>query len=166
MNCTKQSYCARRGEYFIAAQGEEEHSIRRGSQPEMNSMNTEATRLVLRRPRPAVRRPYSNFWETPEANPVFWKPCFLIGEQRNRPSGALIVRQTRPFVRRRARLRNLRSKFKSGRCNTRSLRNGSQNAKGDPSGSPAPTSQVSVVAGARNTRFLRLIEQVIPRLAA
>src|ERR1700756_3392208 len=51
MNCTKQSYCARRGEYFIAAQGEEEHSIQRGSQPEMNSMNTEATRLVLRRPR-------------------------------------------------------------------------------------------------------------------
>ena len=72
--------------------------------------------MVLRRPRLAVRRPYSNFWGTPEANPVFWKPCFLIGEQRNRPRGALIVRQTRPFVRGRARLRNLRSKFKSGRC--------------------------------------------------
>lgn len=41
----------------------------------------------------------------------------------------------------------------------------SQNAKGDPSGSPAPISQESVVVGVRNTRFLRLIEQVIPRLA-
>ena len=43
---------------------------------------------------------------------------------------------------------------------------GTQNAKGDPSGSRASTSQASVVAGARNTRFLRLIERVAPRLAA
>jgi hypothetical protein len=33
-------------------------------------------------------------------------------------------------------------------------------------GSPAPIAQESVVAGARNTRFLRLIEREIPRLVA
>jgi hypothetical protein len=38
--------------------------------------------------------------------------------------------------------------------------------KGDASGSPSLVSQESVVAGRRNNRFLRLVEQAIPRLAA
>ena len=37
----------------------------------------------------------------------------------------------------------------AGKRNPRPVQNGAQNAKGDPSGSPAPISQVSVVAGAR-----------------
>jgi hypothetical protein len=50
---------------------------------------------------------------------------------------------------------------------TRFLSRHRQTAKGDPSGRPAPISQESVVAaGARNTRFLRLIERAIPLLAA
>lgn len=36
------------------------------------------------------------------ANPLFRKPRLLIAEQRNRPRGALIVRQTQAFVRDRA----------------------------------------------------------------
>jgi hypothetical protein len=56
----------------------------------------------------------------------------------------------------------LLSNSKSRRSNTRSLRNGSQNARGDPSGSPAPISQVSVFAGACNARFLRFVECQIP----
>jgi len=50
----------------------------------------------------------------------------------------------------------------AGTRNTRPLRN----AKGDPSGSPLQVSQESLVAGARNTRFLRLVECEIPKLAA
>ena len=50
----------------------------------------------------------------------------------------------------------------AGGRNTRPLRN----AKGDPSGSPLLVSQESLVAGARNIRFLRLVERAIPKLAA
>jgi hypothetical protein len=45
-------------------------------------------------------------------------------------------------------LRNLSNgRFKSGRRNTRSRRNGDQNAKGAPSGAPSLVSQGSLVAG-------------------
>ena len=54
----------------------------------------------------------------------------------------------------------------AGTRNTRSRRNGGQNANGAPSGAPSLVSQESLVAGARNTRFLRLVERAIPRLAA
>jgi hypothetical protein len=47
----------------------------------------------------------------------------------------------------------------AGTRNTRSLRNGT----GDPGNSE---SRGSLVAGGRNTRFLRLVEQAIPRLVA
>jgi hypothetical protein len=50
----------------------------------------------------------------------------------------------------------------AGGRNTRPLRN----AKGDPSGSPLLVSQESLVAGARNTGFLRLVESAMPKLAA
>ena len=39
------------------------------------------------------------------------------------------------------------ARLKSGRRNTRPLQSGRQNPKGDPSASPAPMSQESVVAG-------------------
>jgi hypothetical protein len=50
-------------------------------------------------------------------------------------------------------------KVVAGTCNTRSLRNGT----GDPGNSESPG---LLVAGGRNTRFLRLVEQAIPRLVA
>jgi hypothetical protein len=55
------------------------------------------------------------------------------------------------------------SSLVGGTRNIRSLRNGSQSAKGDFSGSRSPISQESVVTAARNTRFLRLVEREIPR---
>ncbi|MGY4497858.1 hypothetical protein ACVWYH_001785 [Bradyrhizobium sp. GM24.11] len=54
----------------------------------------------------------------------------------------------------------------AGRRNTRSLRNGAQNANGAPSGAPSLVAQESMVVGARRTHFLRLIEHEIPKLVA
>jgi site-specific DNA recombinase len=54
----------------------------------------------------------------------------------------------------------------AGTRNTRSRRNSGQNANGAPFGAPPLVSQESLVAGARNTRFLRLVERAIPKLAA
>lgn len=51
----------------------------------------------------------------------------------------------------------------AGTRNTRCRQNGDQNAKGGPSG---PSSLASVVGGARNNRFLLLVERTIPKLAA
>ncbi len=69
-------------------------------------------------------------------NPLSREPCFVISGQ---PSAGKHLRTL--------------ARFKSWRRNTRSLRNCPPNAKADPSGSPAPISQESVVAGGRNTRF-------------
>ena len=53
----------------------------------------------------------------------------------------------------------------AGGRNQRSLRNGSWNAKTSAAGA-LEVSQVSLVAGACNQRYLRLVERQIPKLAA
>ena len=53
----------------------------------------------------------------------------------------------------------------AGGRNSRSLRNEGKNAKTSATVS-AEVSQLSLVAGARNQRYLRLVEQQIPKLAA
>jgi hypothetical protein len=63
-------------------------------------MKIGAARLVLLRPRLADAPPYIS--GAAGANPLFRRPRLLIAEQRNRPRGALIVRQTQAFVRDRA----------------------------------------------------------------
>lgn len=92
----------------------------------MNSMKIVAARLVLLRPRLRMRHPIQ-ISGAAGANPLFRKPRLLIAEQRNRPRGALMVRQTQAFVRDRAPLDR---------------------------------------SGTRDTRFSRLIERLIPQLAA
>lgn len=69
----------------------------------MNSMKIVAARFVLLRPRLRMRHPI-RISGAAGANPLFRKPRLLIAEQRNRPRGALMVRQTQAFVRDRASL--------------------------------------------------------------
>ncbi|HAE27465.1 MAG TPA: hypothetical protein DCG58_09920 [Hyphomonas adhaerens] len=61
--------------------------------------------------------------------------------------------------------KEIRGLLGAGGRNQRSLRNGSWNAKTSAAGA-LEVSQVSLVAGACNQRYLRLVERQIPKLAA
>ena len=73
-------------------------TIESGEPQQLEMIKIEVARLVLLRPRLADAPPYSNLWSR-RGKPTIRKPRLFIGELRNWPRRALIVHQTRAFVR-------------------------------------------------------------------
>jgi len=59
----------------------------------------------------------SSQWSATSRNPLFWKPCFLIGEQPNSERRTSTVRQKPRSCEIRRQLKWSASRFKSGTCN-------------------------------------------------